>query len=262
MSAPPVQRRIRQFNALSDQATCLQLARRLALARVESQVRYLLRATRGATRTGSQQSAITEMRRACRQIGNPDSADSTDSIRGHESAAGQLYFSVLPSLLRETVPDTLRPGGRSRRPPADRFNALLSFGYAPLHARVMQAILAVGLEPALGFFHTPRSAAHPLALDLLELFRVAAWTSRSSAPSTAAIGTPTQTSRSPAPRYGSARPAAARPIQLFERRLEEQWRHPVMKYSLSWARTIELEVRLLEKEWTGSPGLFARARIR
>lgn len=51
-------------------------------------------------------------------------------------------------------------------------------------------------------------------------------------------------------------------IDLFERRLEDIWKHPVLQYSLSYARTIELEVRLLEKEWTGSPGLFARSRIR
>jgi CRISPR-associated protein Cas1 len=51
-------------------------------------------------------------------------------------------------------------------------------------------------------------------------------------------------------------------MRLFEARLQETWRHPVVKYSLSWARTIELEVRLLEKEWSGLPGLFARSRLR
>jgi CRISPR-associated protein Cas1 len=51
-------------------------------------------------------------------------------------------------------------------------------------------------------------------------------------------------------------------IGLFESRLEETWKHPIVDYSLSYARTIELEVRLLEKEWTGEPGLFAQARLR
>jgi CRISPR-associated protein Cas1 len=44
--------------------------------------------------------------------------------------------------------------------------------------------------------------------------------------------------------------------------LEETWKHPIVDYSLSYARTLELEVRLLEKEWTGEPGLFAQARLR
>jgi CRISPR-associated protein Cas1 len=51
-------------------------------------------------------------------------------------------------------------------------------------------------------------------------------------------------------------------IKLYETRKQEEWHHPVLKYSLSYARAIELELRLLEKEWSGSPGLFAQMRIR
>ena len=53
--------------------------------------------------------------------------------------------------------------------------AILNFGYGLLETAVMRGILAAGLEPALGFYHTPRSAAHPLVLDLMELFRVPLW---------------------------------------------------------------------------------------
>ena len=80
-----------------------------------------------------------------------------------------------PGCSRPTVPESLRYSTRTRRPPLDRFNALLGFGYGLLHTAVMRAILAAGLEPALGFFHTPRSAAYPLVLDLMELFRVPLW---------------------------------------------------------------------------------------
>lgn len=51
-------------------------------------------------------------------------------------------------------------------------------------------------------------------------------------------------------------------IEVIERRLADTWRHSVVGYSLSYSRMIELEVRLLEKEWTGEGGLFARFRIR
>ena len=57
-------------------------------------------------------------------------------------------------------------------------------------------------------------------------------------------------------------PGRKKAIGLFEDRLQETWKHPVLNYSLSYARTIELEARLLEKEWTGEPGLFARSRLR
>lgn len=120
----------------------------------------------------------------------------------------------------------------------------------------------MGLEPALGFFHTPRSAAHPLVLDLMELFRVPVW-------DIAMIGALNRRQWDPRSDFIVARDhvwlsdqGQRKAIELYERRLEERWKHPITDYSLSYARTIELEVRLLEKEWTGEPGLFARARLR
>src|SRR6201999_2632954 len=98
-----------------------------------------------------------------------------DSVRGLEGAAAVSYFGGVRAVLGPQVPDELRSASRSRRPPVDRFNALASYGYGLLHTAVMRAVLASGLEPALGFFHTPRSAAHPLVLDLMEIFRVPLW---------------------------------------------------------------------------------------
>ena len=102
----------------------------------------------------------------------PHRAESLDSLRGYEGSIAAQYFSALPDLIAPEVSGLMRPDGRNRRPPRDRCNALLSFGYALLLKDVMNAILVVGLDPALGFYHQPRSQAHPLALDLLELFRV------------------------------------------------------------------------------------------
>src|SRR5207302_1425491 len=103
-----------------------------------------------------------------------DAADA-ESVRGLEGASAVEYFAGLRLVLGSQVPEELRSSNRSRRPPIDRFNALLSYGYGMLHTAVMRAILASGLEAALGFFHTPRSAAYPLVLDLMELFRVTLW---------------------------------------------------------------------------------------
>src|SRR5262249_35236145 len=131
-----------------------------------------------------------------------------------------------------------------------------------LHTAVMRAVLAVGLEPALGFFHTPRSAAYPLILDLMELFRVPLW-------DLVVIGSLNRGQWDPHADFEVTRTKdwlsdAGRPkaIARFEARLQETWKHPVLKYSLSYLRTLELEARLLEKEWTGEPGLFAQARLR
>ena len=165
-------------------------------------------------------------------------------------------------MLGPQVPEELRAVNRNRRPPLDRFNALLSYGYGLLHTAVMRAVLASGLEPALGFFHTPRSAAYPLVLDLMELFRVSLW-------DMVLVGSLNRGQWDPAADFAVSRAKVwlseggrKKAIGLFEARLQESWKHPVLNYSLSYARTIELEARLLEKEWTGEPGLFARSRLR
>jgi CRISPR-associated protein Cas1 len=255
-----VQRRIRQYRALTDEPTCLRLARQLALAKVEGQYRYLLRASRGdGDRRGEVQPHLAAIRPLLGQIA---AADDRDSLRGLEGAAAVSYFAGLRQVLGEQVPAELRSETRSRRPPADRFNALLSFGYGLLHTAVMRGLLASGLEPALGFFHTPRSAAYPLVLDLMELFRVQLW-------DIPLVGSLNRGQWSPADDFAITRAKVwlseagrKKAIGLFEDRLQETWKHPVLNYSLSYSRTIELEARLLEKEWSGEPGLFARSRLR
>jgi len=119
----------------------------------------------------------------------------------------------------------------------------------------------VGLDPSLGFYHAPRSAAYPLALDLMELFRVPLW----DMPLIASINRrqwATGDFSITRARVWLSESGRRKAVQIFEARLQESWKHPVLGYSLSYARAIELEIRLLEKEWSGSPGLFARARLR
>jgi CRISPR-associated protein Cas1 len=199
------------------------------------------------------------IRSALAQIGGV--AD-RDSLRGLEGSAAVGYFRGLAKLLVPTVPESLRYTTRNRRPPVDRFNALLGFGYGLIHTAVMRAILASGLEPALGFFHTPRSSAYPLVLDLMELFRVPLW-------DMVLVGSLNRGQWDPDADFVVTKAKVwlsdvgrKKAIGLFESRLDETWKHPVLGYSLSYARALELEARLLEKEWSGEPGLFARMRLR
>lgn len=259
-TAGQVQRRIRQYRALTEEATCLRLTRQLVHAKVEGQHRYLLRASRGGSTTReSMLPALTGIQNALREI---TTAADRDSLRGFEGAAAVHYFEGLRLLLGDQVPEELRSATRNRRPPLDRFNALLSYGYGLLHTAVIRAILASGLEPALGFFHTPRSAAYPLVLDLMELFRVSLW-------DLVLIGSLNRGQWDPEQDFALTKTKVwlselgrKKAIGLFEGRLQDSWKHPVLNYSLSYARTIELEARLLEKEWTGEPGLFAQSRLR
>lgn len=93
-----------------------------------------------------------------------------DELRGMEGEAARLYFSVFGRLLRSTDPE-IRFSGRSRRPPLDPVNALLSFLYTLLVHDCRSALEGVGLDPAVGFLHRDRPGRPSLALDLMEELR-------------------------------------------------------------------------------------------
>jgi len=150
-----VQRKIRQYEALRDPGLAFRMARRLAKARIESQLRFILRASRGKDRdTTGVNEYIANVRIALRGL---EGAEGIDTVRGFEGIAGKAYFEVLPKMLVDGLDPRLYFSGRNRRPPQDCFNALLSFGYSLLYRDVMKSIVTVGLEPAFGFFtnHAP-----------------------------------------------------------------------------------------------------------
>ncbi len=93
-----------------------------------------------------------------------------DLLRGLEGNAASAYFSVLDDLILQQK-ESFFFAQRSRRPPMDAVNALLSFCYAMLANDVASALETVGLDPYVGFFHTDRSGRASLALDLMEELR-------------------------------------------------------------------------------------------
>lgn len=96
--------------------------------------------------------------------------DPLERLRGAEGEAAKLYFEVFGHLIRSGDPQ-LSWRGRSRRPPLDAVNALLSFLYTLLTHDCRSAAEAVGLDPAVGFLHRDRPGRPSLALDLMEEFR-------------------------------------------------------------------------------------------
>lgn len=257
--AGSIQRRVRQYQALSQPDTCLKLARQLVTCRGQSQRKFLMRGQRGSETLPELESAIAQMQRILKQV---PQAESLASLLGLEGNLAALYFKALPQLLSPGVAPEFQFSGRNRRPPQDRFNALLSFGYSLLLKDVMNAILVVGLEPALGFYHQPRTQAPPLALDLMEIFRVPLV----DLPVMGSINRGQWEAQADFDIRGGqvwlSESGRRKFISLYERRKEESWKHPVLNYSLTYRRLLELEVRLLEKEWMGEGGLFGQLVIR
>lgn len=93
-----------------------------------------------------------------------------NELRGREGEAGATYFGVFDALIISQK-DEFQFTGRSRRPPLDPVNALLSFLYTLLVHDVTAALEGVGLDPAVGFLHRDRPGRPSLALDLMEELR-------------------------------------------------------------------------------------------
>ena len=97
-------------------------------------------------------------------------ATEVEVMRGIEGKAADVYFGVFDHLILNKS-DEFQFHGRSRRPPLDRVNALLSFAYTILLNEVVGALESVGLDPASGFLHCDRPGRASLALDMLEEYR-------------------------------------------------------------------------------------------
>lgn len=162
--------RRRQYRAADSPEAALPLAAAMVAAKIANSRLVLLRGARETSDTARQ----TRLREKARHLGHMGFAamesKNVDEARGYEGVAAQDYFSVFNDLLAE--PDgEFRFGGRSRRPPLDRINALLSFVYALLRHDVESALESVGLDPAVGFLHSDRPGRASLALDMMEELR-------------------------------------------------------------------------------------------
>lgn len=97
-------------------------------------------------------------------------ASAADTLRGFEGSAQAIYFSCFDDMILNQK-DDFSFGIRSRRPPLNRVNALLSFLYAVLSNDVASALETVGLDAYAGFMHADRPGRASLALDLVEELR-------------------------------------------------------------------------------------------
>jgi CRISPR-associated protein Cas1 len=101
-----------------------------------------------------------------------DKCKDFSELRGVEGDSARMYFSAFNDMIIQHKNDFVFHG-RSRRPPLDNVNALLSFGYSLLAREIEAALISVGLDPYVGFLHTDRPGRISLALDIIEEFRAA-----------------------------------------------------------------------------------------
>ncbi|MFN3854214.1 MAG: type I-C CRISPR-associated endonuclease Cas1c [Phreatobacter sp.] len=162
-----------QFRASEDDARSVPIVRGIVAAKAANQRTVIRRALRdhGATMSEPARQALDLAERRLGDVARRTlTASGVDLLRGIEGEAAQVYFGVFAHLLRSDDP-AFAFSGRSRRPPLDRVNALLSFFYALLGHDCRSALEAHGLDPQVGFLHADRPGRASLALDLMEELR-------------------------------------------------------------------------------------------
>ncbi len=160
-----------QFQRLADPAFTLDQARACVAGKVKNARQVLQRGAREAVSANETKVLARLADDLAATLRTLPSADSLDALRGLEGEAARQYFSGLNLLVRPPQREAFAMDGRTRRPPRDRFNALLSFLYAMWMNDCRSALEAAGLDPQAGFLHALRPGRAALALDLMEEFR-------------------------------------------------------------------------------------------
>lgn len=242
-----VELRTAQYRASFDERRCREIAKGLVWAKIRNS-RTLLRRNWRAEKPPDDilqglKSDAQSVRR-CKSLGE---------LLGVEGAAASRYFGAFSQLIKQ--PEDGRAIGfdfrtRTRRPPTDPVNAMLSYGYSLLVRTWAVTLSAVGFDPYRGFYHQPRYGRPALALDLMEPFRPLIADS-------AVIQ---------AINNGEVRPSdfvsAAGSVNLnaegrkrfigaFERRLSHEVTHPMFGYKVSYRRLLEIQARLLGRYLLG-----------
>lgn len=159
-----------QYEAHRDAAKSLPLAKSIVAGKIKNMAQVSARGARDAKSSEDADALRASVQAMGTLLAALPGQASTDAVRGVEGQASALYFETFGAMLT-APPDEFSFRVRTRRPPRDRVNALLSFLYALLSADCTAACEGVGLDPQFGFLHALRPGRPSLALDLMEEFR-------------------------------------------------------------------------------------------
>ncbi|MGQ0733776.1 MAG: CRISPR-associated endonuclease Cas4g/Cas1g [Acidobacteriota bacterium] len=239
-----------QFRRADDELFCLRLAKSLVATKIHNQ-RTLLQ--RNHIEPPAQ--ALDGLKRLVRRV---EAVRSLDELLGLEGAAAAAYFGQFAGMIK--VDDRKCTGlfdfqARTRRPPRDPVNALLSFAYSLLTRDLTFVCHAVGFDPFVGFYHQMRFGRPALALDLMEGFRpLIADSAVLSALNTGMVA------ERDFLRAGDAVAMTQRGrsalIKAYEQRMDQLVTHPVFGYRISYRRVLEVQARLLARYLEGEIAVY------
>lgn len=232
-----VELRIRQFGWAGDSTKSLKIARSFVSGKIRNS-RTLIR----RNDPGSPKSVLTSLNRLA---GEAEMAESAESLLGIEGAAAQIYFSRFNNLLKSGEV-CFSFENRSKRPPKDPVNAVLSYLYGVMAKELFVTLQAVGFDPYLGFYHRPRYGRPALALDFMEEFRPLIADSV-----TITLFNNGELTENDFIYRGLGvslnQKGKKTVIAGYERRMSSEVTHPIFSYRVSYRRILEVQARLLAR---------------
>lgn len=160
-----------QHRLATDSAFALEIARAIIAGKLKNSRSVIMRGAREAFDSDETTTLTRAADNLAASLRAVKDAPDLDTLRGAEGEAARGYFAALNLIVKPQARDAFALNGRTRRPPLDRFNAVLSFLYSMLMNDCRSALETVGLDPQLGFLHAVRPGRAALALDLQEEFR-------------------------------------------------------------------------------------------
>jgi len=249
-----VELRTAQYKASFDPAHCLRLARDVVVAKIRNQ-RTLLR--RNWKQGDIPEAVLAGFRH---DIDAAERARDVQQLLGQEGQAAARYFEHFERMLSVPAGDAGTNWAfdferRTRRPPADRVNALLSYAYSLLSRSIAVALTAVGFDSYRGFYHQSRYGRPALALDLMEPFRpLVADSVVLTAINNGEVAADDFTEVAGAVNLNERGRRAF--IGAFERRMSQEVTHPVFGYAAQYRQIVEIQCRLLGRHLLGEIGRY------
>jgi CRISPR-associated protein Cas1 len=257
--------RMAQFARAADPLASLSVAKQFIHGKIKNQRTLLMR-----NHVEPPDWALLRLKQAAQDIWR---AGSAAELLGMEGAAASVYFECFSGMIKvsdglggkggddgESGREVSRNDGamfsafdfrgRNRRPPRDPVNALLSLAYSMLAKDCMLATLAVGFDPYIGFFHQPRHGRAALALDLMEEFRPLIADSAVLTAINNRMLEPSDFLRA-GDAVNLTKTGRRRFFDCYEKRMNDNIRHPIFDYQVSYRRALELQARLLARALTG-----------
>jgi len=246
-----------QWKAHFDKNKCLEIAKKIVLAKAKNMRTLMNRWTRD-NRTEAQSKILYQVKQLLKKI---NKVTELNSLRGIEGTLTKIYFSFYTTFIKPEKQKFFYFQRRNRRPPQDPVNALLSFGYSLLTKDCLAIAVRVGLDPYCGFYHVMKYGRPSLALDIMECFRQPIVDSVVISSINNGIFKNNDFYQYQKVCYLNEK-GRKKFVVHYEMRKKDMVSHPKFHYRMSYARMIELQYRLLGKYLLGDIDSFEGFYIR